>query len=211
MPNGRPPKPTFYRAGTFDEVQNPDIAASRQFDAPPASGGYVTLPPGQSGGPQLPPRGNVPADAPFARLQFPPRIEKIAGSVDFRESNYLLALPAVVGAIVAGPSFQVPRDQVGWLQNNEIYVLAPSALTHFSMAILINSGPVPGYDNIQMPPGVAQFVRVGDDEMRIRLPNACKVTTIFTNISGNPETVGGLIQGWYHPAAAEARVWGEEG
>ncbi len=205
-----PPRPSFYRAGTFEEEQNPDIAASRDFAFPPASGAYTTLPPGQSHGPQLPPRGNVPGEAPFSHLQFPPRGEKIAGSVDFRVSDYTLALPAVVGGTVLGPSFRIPKDQVGWLQNNEIYVLAPTAATHFSMAIRINNGPVPGYDDIQMPPGIAFFVRAGDDEMRIRVPNGALVSILFTNISGTAETVGGLLQGWSHPVSAEARVWGPE-
>lgn len=205
---GYPPG-SLDRKGTFDEVKNPDIAASRTFSFPQASGGYQTLPRSESDGPQLPPRGNVPADAPFARVQFPPRMEKIAGSVDFRQQNFALALPAL--GVIAGPFFQIPRDQVGWLQSNLIYILAPVAASDFSMAIFINGGPVPGFDDIRIPPGIANFVVLGDDDMRIRLPNACLVTTLFTNRRAAAETVGGLIQGWYHPEASEQRVWGAEG
>ena len=198
------------RKGTFDEVKNPDIAASRRFRFASAAGEYRTLPPSQSEGPQLPPRGVAPGDAPFSRIQFPPRIEKLPSSVDFRQQNFALALPAGVGSTVAGPSFTLPRDQVGWLQNNAIYVLTPTAATAFSMAILINGGPIPGFDNIQIPPGIANFVLLGDDDMRVRIPNNATVSTLFTNNSAAAWTVGGLIQGWYHPVSAEERAWGSD-
>lgn len=205
---GKPPGPppgSFYRKGTFQEYQNPDIEAL-DFRFPPATG--ISVAGGE--GVQPPPHIDPPGAAPFVRLQFPPRIEKIAGSVDFRKQDYRLALPAGVGSTVDGPFFRLPQDQVGWLQNNLIYVLTPTAAILFSMAILINDGPVPGFDDIQIPPGLAQFVVLGDDDMRVRIPNAAKVSLRFTNILGVAATVGGLIQGWYHPLAAESRVWGDE-
>jgi hypothetical protein len=202
---GPAPDTTLYRKGIFDPGRNPDIDAQRQFDAPPGSGQYVTLPPNQSPGPQLPPRGAVPSDAGYVRLQFPPRLEKLDGSVDFRKQDYHIVLP--IGATVQGPSFQVPEAQVGWLQNNDIYVLTPTAATDFSMTILINDGPVPGFDDIRIPPGIALFALLGDDDMRIRIPNHGKVSLRFTN-RGTAEVVGGLIQGWFHPLSAETFAWG---
>ena len=206
---GAPPG-SLDRQGTFEEVRNPDIAAGRRFRFPPAAGEYRTLPPSQSEGPQLPPRGIAPGDAPFSRIQFPPRIEKLPVSTDFRQQNFALALPAGVGSTVAGPSFTLPRDQVGWLQNNSIYVLTPTAATAFSMAVLINGGPVPGFDDIQIPPGIANFVLLADDDMRVRIPNNATVSLLFTNNSAAAWTVGGLIQGWYHPVSAEERAWGPD-
>lgn len=208
---GKPPGGSLDRRGTFDPVKNPDIAARETFRFPGSAGDYRTLPPSQSPGPQLPPRGAVPAESPFSRVQFPPRMEKIQGSTDFRVQDFALALPAGIGSTVVGPSFTLPRDQVGWLQNNAIYVLTPTAATVFSMAVLINGGPVPGFDNIQIPPGIANFVLLGDDDMRVRLPNNCTVSLLFTNNSAPAWTVGGLLQGWYHPISSEERVWGTEG
>lgn len=158
----------------------------------------------------MPPRAESATGAPFSRQVLPPWLVKLSTSTDFRQSNYTLALAAAVGATVAGPSFQLPKGMVGWLQVNEIYVLAPTAASTFSMQILINQGPVPGYDNIVMPPGVAQFVRAGDEDMAIRIPDGALVSTVFTNLAAVAVTVGGLIQGWYHPRAAELAAWGEE-
>lgn len=210
--SGRPPRPpgSLDRQGTFEQEKNPDIAASRNFRFPPASGSGRISTPGLGVGPQAPPSGAIPADAPFSRIQFPPRLEKITGSVDFRQQGYTFVLPAGIGSTVAGPTFQVPQGQVGWLQNNAIYVLTPVAVTSFRLTLFINDGPVPGFDDIQIPPGLANFILLGDDDMRVPIPNHGKVTSLFTNISGNAETVGALIQGWYHPLASEERVWGDD-
>lgn len=196
---------------SFDPRRASDIEATRRFDFPSPTG-TVAIPSYGDSGEMMPPvpREESAADAPFSRLIFPPRIEKLPGSTDFRVQNYQVALAGVVGAVANGPTFRVPQGQVGWLQNNEVYVLAPTGTTLFSMQIRINDGPVPGYDNIQMPPGIANFVRSGDDDMHIRIPNGGLVSIVFTNLNATALTVGGLLQGWYHPLTAELRAWGAE-
>lgn len=208
--SGRPPKGSLDRRGIFDGVKNPDIASRDRFRFPRADGAILPPPGGIGVGPQPVPHADPPGQAPWSRLQFPPYLVKIPkASTDFRQTNYQVALPVGVGSVVAGPSFQLPKDSVGWLQNNTIYCLTPTGVTSFSLAIRINNGPVPGFDDIRITPGVANYVLLGDDDMQIRVPNGALVSTLFTNLGGTAETVGALIQGWYHPMSAEARIWGD--
>ena len=122
-----------------------------------------------------------------------------------------MILPAGIGATVSSPTlvFQAPKDSVGWLQQFSIYTLTPSALTYASWAILINNGPVAGFDNVKNPPGIANLVEVFTNAMRVRIPMGAKVAIRITNIDGSgPWTVGGKLAGWYHPKVAEDRAWG---
>lgn len=170
-------------------------------------GGNPACPPG-SDGPQLPPRGVGEQEIVLARMIFPPRIEKLAVSVDFNVNSYTLTLPAGVGSTVLLPGFQVPQGQVGWLQQWFLYTLAPTAATQASWQIRINGAPVPGYDNNLNPPGIANLLVDGDDDMRIRLGGGVRVDILITNIGGTAETVGAGLRGWYHPEAAEWRAFG---
>jgi len=186
-----------------------DVSETQRFRFPNPSG--QSPPPSFDTGssPQLPPRGEDAADAPFTRLIFPPRIEKLVASRDFNAQDYQMALAGVVGATVqsANLSFTVPKDQFGWLQQFTLYILSPTANTRVRFQVRINQGPVPGFDNIENPPGVAQFILIGYDDMRVRIPTGATVDVLITNLSANAETVGGALGGWYHPEAAELRAW----
>ena len=174
-----------------------------------------------AGGPECPPLGGyAPAasptgpsllDAPPIRLLFPPRVEKLAASRDFNVNTFQLALAAVAGATVTSPllGFQVPKDQVGWLQNMSIYVLAPTALTVVQYTVRINGAPIDGFANLQNSPGILTEYREFINEMRVRLPMGCFVDMLITNLTAaGPWVVGGNLSGWYHPLVAEQRAWG---
>jgi hypothetical protein len=166
--------------------------------------------PNRNAGPGMPPRVEAASDSPIIRVQQDPRIEKLRESVDFNAQNYALALAAGAGSVVAGPTFQVPQNQVGWLQSSGLYLLTPTAATSVTLQIRINSGPVPGFDNLQNVPGIANFVVFPlEDDMRVRIPNNALVETfIFNNNANGPWTVGAFLSGWYHPLAAEEQAWG---
>lgn len=192
----------------------PDIRAVREMDFPNGRGGIVVGPTTPSRQVEsLPQRRLTPGEAPFTRLVYPPRIEKLPASQDFNVQDWQVTVPAVVGAVVtpAALQFQIPASQVGWLQEMSLYVVGMTPTTLVSMAIRINGGPVPGFDNIQNSPGTANIFRDNKSELRIRLPNAALVTVAFTNVSGVAATVGGRLAGWYHPIAEEIRIFGEDG
>lgn len=161
-------------------------------------------------GTRMPPVEQSAADAPFTRLVFPPRIEKLPESRDFNVQDYTLILPAGVGSQVQGPSFTLPASQVGWLQNSGLYLLTPTALTSVTLIIRINDGPIPGFDNLQNAPGIANLVLFPvEDDMRVRVPTHARVDCIIRNNNANgPWTVGAFLGGWYHPESAELRQWG---
>jgi hypothetical protein len=99
-------------------------------------------------------------------------------------------------------------DHVGWLQGFTLYLLSPLATTRLNWAVRINQGPVPGFDNIQNPPGVANFELIITNDMRIRVPNGATVDVAITNLDGAAVTAGSIIQGWYHPSTDELRYFG---
>lgn len=193
----------FARAGQAVDVQT---ARALQFQS--VSG---ELCPPADFSPLANPRGFNAGDAPPVRLLFPPRIEKLAASQDFNLNDYRVALPAGIGSTVtpATLAFQLPKDQVGWLQNFSQYTLVPSALTYASWTLLINGAPVSGFDDVRNPPGIANLVEVFESNIRIRIPMGALVSVRITNLdAAGPWTVGGLIRGWYHPKVAEDRAWG---
>jgi len=146
----------------------------------------------------------------ISRIVFPPRIEKLAASVDFAVRDYIMVLPAVIGGIVQSValSFTVPTGQVGWLQQFSLYTLTQTAATRAQWTVRINGGPVPGFDAAQNPPGIANFVYITSDDMRVRVPGGATIDIVVTNLSGAALTVGGDLAGWYHPESAEQRAWG---
>ncbi len=175
----------------------------------PSSAGRPSCPP-DGLGPQLPPRGPDAQLSALARMVFPPRIEKLAQSVDFQVRDYAMVLPAVVGGTVVSAAlrFVVPQGMIGWLQQFSIYTLTPSALLSAQWTVRINQGPVPGFDAAQNPPGIANFVYITTDDMRVQIPSGAVVDILITNLNGNAGfVVGGDLAGWYHPIAAEARAW----
>lgn len=162
-----------------------------------------------------PPRGpgNIADQAPYTRLVYPPRIEKLPSSQDFNAQDFTMVLGAGAGTTItsAALSFTVPASQVGWLQNFSYYILTPTANTAISFAVRINQAPVSGFDNRRNPPGVANFIVGEYNDLRIRLPMACTVDIIATNLNASgPWTVGGVLGGWYHPQIEEARIFGSE-
>lgn len=199
---------------SFDPARSADVQVARRMRFPSPG---VQLHQGTTGGlidpgssPQLPPVELSQADAPYTRLIFPPRIEKLPESRDFNIQDYSLVIPAGAGNSVQGPSFILPESQVGWLQNAGLYLLTPTALTSVTLIVRINEGPVPGFDNLQNAPGIANFVIFpAEDDMRVRIPNHAKVDFIIVNNNANgPWTGGGFLGGWYHPESAELRQWG---
>jgi hypothetical protein len=135
-------------------------------------------------------------------------MEKLASSQDFRIRNFQLVLAAGAGSEVTLAGFQLPQGQVGWLQVFSLYVLTPTAATDVRWQVRINQGPVPGWESVANPPGIAQFIVIGDDDMRVRLPGNCLVDVLITNQNASgPWTVGAELQGWYHPEIAERRAW----
>lgn len=160
----------------------------------------------------IPPgRADIAAQAPYQRIVYPPRIEKLLSSQDFHVGDFAMTLAAGAGSTVtsAALSFRVPDSMVGWLQYFSIYVLAQTALTSARWDVRINQGPISGL-NWQNPPGVANLVLREFSDVRVRLPMNATVDIIVTNLNANgPWTVGGELSGWYHTQADEVRVYGE--
>lgn len=192
----------------LEEPAGQDVRVARH-------GGYVDAAgqptcPAPGGAPRLPPRLVGAQQMGLQRIIFPPRIEKLNLSQDFNVNAYNLALPAGAGSTVVLPGFQVPQGQIGWLQETFLYVLTPDATINATWTVRINQSPVPGFDNLIAPPGLANFYLIGTDDMRVRLPNGCYVDVLITNNSAaGPWTVGAGLAGWYHPEVAERRAFGE--
>lgn len=149
--------------------------------------------------------------SPFARMIFPPRIEKLLSSVDFQAVDFAVALAAGVGSQATSPKllFQLPQTMIGWLQEFSLYVLSQTALTSVQYTLRINQQPVPGFDNLQNPPGVANLVLIDKNDLRISIPNNATIDVLFTNLNANgPWTVGGRFAGWFHPWDAEEQIFG---
>lgn len=162
---------------------------------------------------QQPGRGDIASRAPMQRLIYPPRIEKLPASQDFNVQDFAMTLGAGAGSTITSTNllFEVPTNMVGWLQNFTFYILTPTANTSVQFAVRINQSPVPGFDNRQNAPGVANFVLAEYNDLRVRLPMGCMVDVIATNLNANgPWTVGGLLSGWYHPPSEEQRVFGDD-
>ena len=189
----------------------PDQDANRRMDYATGRGsGFAGPPLGISPPPPAsPPREQVASEAPFARIVFPPRIEKLPTSADFNVKDYSVAVAAGVGSTAVGPSFTLPETMVGWLQQVFIYILSPLATTSLTFAVRINGGPVPGFDALENPPGAANFLLLTTNDVRVRLPSRCTVDVLITNVDGAAITAGALLAGWYHPLADELRMYGE--
>lgn len=187
-----------------------DVSSTRQMDFTSPSGEASSDCPPPTTRPALPGRGEDASDAGLTRLVFPPKVEKLELSQDFNVNDYQMIVPAGVGATVVSAAlrFALPKGHIGWLQQFTLYTLTPDASTRLQFTVRINAGPVPGFDNLQNPPGLANFVLVGTDDMRVRLGDSVVVDVLITNLGASgPWTVGGALAGWYHPAVAEKRAW----
>ena len=147
---------------------------------------------------------------PSTRLIYPPRIEKLPESQDFRVQDFTMSLGAGVGDSVTSSelAFTLPRGAVGWLQSASVYVLNMTAAADISFRIRINQGPVQGFADIRNSPGVANLYRENLNEMRVRIPNGATVDIIVVNIAGGAFTVGGMLAGWFHSEQAEIARFG---
>jgi hypothetical protein len=148
--------------------------------------------------------------APAVRTIPSPRVEKLEASTDFLANNFSLILPAGIGSFVELAPFGLPTNQVGWLQEFTQYVLTPDATFNAKWVVQVNGGPVPGFDNVLLPPGIANFFVSGADDMRVRLGGGVSVNVRIINMAASgPWTVGAAVAGWYHPADAEKRAFGD--
>ena len=204
--------PFLVRPGSLDfakETAGQGVSGNRGMIFTPPSGDPSCDPtPGMAPAPA--PRGFDVRNSPTVRLLYPPKVLKLGSSQDFKANDYRVILLAGVGTFIEPPTlmFQIPKDQVGWLQQFSLYTLNPSAATYASWSIRINGAPVSGYDNVLNPPGIANLVEVFTNNMAVRLGMGTKVQIRITNVDGSgPWTVGGLLAGWYHPRVAETRAW----
>jgi hypothetical protein len=129
-------------------------------------------------------------------------------SQDFNVNRFDLALAGVLGATVVPVEFNVPSTFVGYLQIMGIFLQSPTNLQDVTFSLLINGGPVQGWDNIKFPPGAANFVVQNFADLQVRLPDSARVSVLVTNNNANAWVVGAKIAGWYHPESEEQRIYG---
>ena len=172
---------------------------------------------GQAGSPvefdpsQLVPGHKGPGtESPLVRNVYPPWVYKLPMSRDFNQNNFAAALAAGAGAVIVPVQFQTTPTFVGYVQTFGIYVLSPTALTDVIFTLRIAQAPVEGFDNIRLPPGVANFFVRTFGDLQVRIPNGALVDAIVTNQSAaGPWTVGTQIAGWTHPETEERRIYGD--
>jgi hypothetical protein len=146
---------------------------------------------------------------PLVRNVYPPWVYKLPSSQDFNTEAYDVAIAAVIGATANVLSFQTPPTFVGYIQIVSIYVLSPTAAQDVTWTLRINGAPVPGYDNLLFPPGVANFGVRDYSDTQVRVPNGARVTMTASNGSANAWTIGGKIAGWFHSTVEEQRIYGD--
>lgn len=146
--------------------------------------------------------------APFVRNVYPPWVYKLPMSVDFNVNNFSSSLLAAVGDTVVPVQFVMPPTFVGYVQIFGIYILSPTTAQDVTFSLRINGGPVQGWDNIQFPPGVANFVVQNFADLQVRIPDGAIVDVLVSNGSADAWTVGAKIAGWFHPENEEQRIYG---
>ncbi len=154
-------------------------------------------------------RPQGPADtSPLVRNVYPPWVFKLPMSQDFNVNRFDLVLAAVVGATVVPVQFQVPPSFVGYVQIFGLFIQSPTNVQDITFSLLINGGPVQGWDNIKFPPGAANFVVQNFADLQVPIPDSAKVSVLVTNNNANAWVVGAKIAGWYHPRSEEERIYG---
>lgn len=150
-----------------------------------------------------------PADtSPLVRNVYPPWVYKLPTSADFNQNVYNAALAGAAGAFVEILTLTLPATYVGWIQIFGIYILTPTANQSVTFTLKINGAPVQGWDNIQFPPGVANFVVQNFSDLQVRVPDGGKISIVATNNNANAWTVGAKVSGWYHSFVEEQRIYG---
>lgn len=160
----------------------------------------------------MPPGVSTPGGAPFQRSVFPWWQVKPPIAQDFNAQDFQIALPAGVGSTASSVplSFQMPETSVGVIQTMSLYILSPVAADLVQYMLRINQSPVGGWDNKQIVPGAANFVKENWTELHIIVPQTGLVDMLIINLGGTgPLTVGGQITGWYMSTADIARINGE--
>lgn len=161
----------------------------------------------------IPFRQDATAPARVAKLTrqiFPPWVYKLPGAQDFNQNNYNTVLAAGAGSVVVPVAFQLPQDNVGWLQIFGVFVLTPTALTNILFTLRINQAPVSGWDNIQVLPIASNGIVQNFNDLQVRVPNNATVDVLVTNQSAaGPWTVGAKIAGWYQSRHEEQRLYGD--
>jgi len=154
-------------------------------------------------------QAGVSERAPFSRMVFPPWVYKLPISQDFNVNVFSSTLGAGAGSVIVPASFQLPIGMVGYVQIMGLYIQSPTNLTDITFQLRLNQGPVSGWDNIQFPPGVANFVVQNFSDLQVRIPNGAEVDVNVTNNSAaGPWIVGAKVSGWYHPEIEEQRIYG---
>jgi len=154
-------------------------------------------------------RQEGPADtSPLVRNVYPPWVYKLPMSQDFNVNRFDLALAGAAGATVVPVEFNMPSTFVGYLQIFGIFIQSPLPTQDVTFSLLINGGPVQGWDNIKFPPGAANFVVQNFAELQVRIPDSAHVSVLVTNNNANAWVVGAKIAGWYHPQSEEQRIYG---
>ena len=182
-----------------------DIFATRNFQFPPGGGPSPVL------GPVGPPPAIArSADSPFLRQIAPPWTTKIGpASKDFGQQNFELTLAAGAGSTVILAGLRLPSDNVGWIQQFQLYVLAPNNGTSIIWTLRQNQGPVQGFDAKRNPPGIANLILVELNDLQIPADAGVLIDVLITNNNANgPWTVGAGFAGWHHPRVAELDYWG---
>lgn len=154
-------------------------------------------------------QGGPATTSPLVRNVYPPWVFKLPTSQDFNEEAYDVAIAAAVGATADILAFQTPPTFVGYIQIVSIYVLSPAATQNVTWTVRINGAPVPGYDNLLFPPGVANFGVRDYSDAQIRIPNGGLVTVTASNGSANAWTIGAKVAGWFHTLSEEQRIYGD--
>lgn len=140
-------------------------------------------------------------------------VERPPFAQDFFATDKNTTLPAAVGSVaLPNATFQVPPgDFIAVIKAVTIFINAPTVATDVDWSILINDGPVQGWDHLTTFPRAAANLSI-DFGGTIFVPQGALVSMRVNNISGaGPWTVGGSFTGWFLSQTDIARVFGRAG
>jgi hypothetical protein len=148
------------------------------------------------------------APPPFANRQQPSQV-KLPSARDFQLAGTGLILPAVAGGtIVPFAPLKLAAGEVAAITSAVIFINAPTLLTDIFFSILINNIPVPGDDQLQSFPRVAQNLSIAFD-LDIRVPSRALISGLITNrTAAGPWTVGFQLNGFRYPESDAVRFYG---
>ena len=163
------------------------------------------------GGAQAGNPSQLAQQADYTRIIYPWWVNKLPSSQDFNAQDFAMPMPAGIGSQVTSGllAFQMPQTMIGVIQIFGLYILSPLATTSLQFTLRINQAPVSGWDNIQFPPGAANFVVQNFSALQVKVSPGSTVDVLVTNLDGAAVTCGGKIAGWYNPQTEVARINGE--